>query len=302
MLVFTSCSFTKRVPVSPALRVSSLRARSLEGTAREWARRINAEQVRVPAGDVYGGQAVVAAKAAAEILGARLHFVSAGLALVDQHSPVPGYDLSIGAGESTPRPLAEGRHTPQEWWLALNGALGVESPVASAIREHDGLALFALPEHYLRMIEGELQQLAASDRRKLRLLVARGTQVTPQLAPQVIRYDLRLQRLPGAPRGAMTSFAQRALLHFASLATQHPNVTSIASQRALVEAALALAPAQNLQRAQPMSDPNIKAWMRRTDPDLRASKSALLRLFRESGNACASHRFDRLHQDLRSAA
>lgn len=299
MLVFTSCSFTKRVPISPALSAPTLRARHLDGVAQEWARRIKAASVRFPANQVYGGQAVVAAKAAAERLGARLHFVSAGLSLVEQDELIPGYDLSIGSSPSAPTILREGLSTASAWWRALNGALGTDSPISRAIREHNCVALVALPEHYLRMIEGELLQLSGEDRRKLRLVVAGATDVAPALASQVVRYDQRLQRLAGAPKGALTSFTQRALLHFAGLLAMNPSVKTVAAQRALVTSALDEAPAQDTRRSQPMSDLKIKTWIRHTDPNSEASKTSLLRQFRQSGNSCESRRFDRLHESLR---
>jgi hypothetical protein len=291
MLVFAPCSSTKRVPPFPGLVATRVRARSLRGFAKEWAARVASADARHVADHVYGGLGAAAARQAASTLGACLHYVSAGLSVIEGRSCIPGYDLTISPNGCVPHPIAVGAATPSEWWAALNTALGRASPLASAVRQHKGLVLVALSGAYLQMVKDDLLNLTAEERTDLRLILAAGSPVPADLEPHVIRYDQRLQNLKDAAQGASASFSQRALLHFASLVVEHPNARGVAEQRRLVEAALSRAAAPSHRLGRSATDAQISAWIRRSDPQQALSSSALLRRYRTEGLACELKRF-----------
>lgn len=298
MLVFTSCSSTKQVPTP--LSASGVRARSLDGFAREWVAKIQAARELYAARDVYAGLAVTAAREAARRLEARLDFVSAGMSVVQAASRIPGYDLTVSSPGPAPYPIASGHASPSAWWSALNKALGRHQPLANIVRKHDDLVLLALPGTYLQMVEPELLTLGPAQRRKLRLVVSRNTKVGIELQSQTIRYDLRLQALDEAPKGALTSFTQRALLHFSSLLQDNPRIRAVASQQRLVDAALSLgAPAQRHAR-KAVSDTAVAQWVTKVDPLGTKTRSALLNEFRAKGMACEYGRFFRIVDSVRN--
>ena len=129
MIIVSSCSSTKRVPVPPALRAERYCSHTPDAFARTWVRNVDAEALRYPASDVYGGVAVTSAAKAADNLGCRLYFVSAGMSLVRETKRIPGYDLTVSHGSaSAPTPLRSGRASAGDWWLALNKAYGADNP------------------------------------------------------------------------------------------------------------------------------------------------------------------------------
>lgn len=291
MLVFTSCSSTKRVPTAPALVAARVRARSLQGFAREWVARVTAAQEKYTADQVYGGRGVIAAREAALRLAAPLQYVSAGLSVVGQRARIPGYDLTVSAGASCPHPVAAAAATPRAWWGALNAAFGREQPLANAICRHHGIVVLALPNSYLSMVEEDLLALSEKQRQKLRVIVAAGSPVVQELECQAIRYDLRLHGVDGAARGALASFVQRALLHFSQVLVENPCAQAVGAQRRLVETALRGANQAKSPGRSRMSNAQILAWIHRVDPSRLAARSSLLTRYRRSGLACEQARF-----------
>lgn len=300
MLIFTSCSSTKKVPAPAALRASGVRARTLEGFARTWASRVEAAQGCHPASELYAGNAVAAARSAAANLPAPLHFVSAGMSVVGPRARIPSYDLTVTTPSAAPYPVAVGTATTGEWWEALNGALGRKAPVANIVRQHDDLVLVALPDSYLRMVQAEFLALGAKQRAKLRFISTSHTVVAPELEGQMIRFDQRFQSAEGAPRGAQASFVQRALLHFVGLVKDNPANMDVSAQRALVFRSLSNASISAARSRVRLSDPEILRWIAEEDPTSERSRYSLLKSYRERGFASEQQRFFNLIDQTRT--
>lgn len=293
MLIISSCSSKKRVPIPVTLRAERLRSRSLAGFTREWVARVEAANGH-PRDEVYAGSGVNAARSAAELLSSRLHYVSAGMSVVGPDTRIPGYDLTISAGGAVPYPVAEGGASSSAWWAALNNAFDRHQPLANLVRRHDGLVLIALSDAYLAMVVPELLQLKDQQRSKLRIVAAKHSRLPSVLESQAIRYDQRLQHVGGASRGAMASFVQRALLHFSGLLATNPRVRSIDSQRRLVERVLATTTIGVRAAKTRCSDEQVRAWLVANDSENSWSRSALLTKFRADGWACEQSRFSAL--------
>jgi hypothetical protein len=294
MLVFAPCSSTKLVPTPRALVAARIPRQSVAGFAREWVRRVEAAGALHKPAEVYGGPSVHAARRAAEYLGAPLHFVSAGMSVVGPRARIPGYDLTMSMASGGTQAAALEGTAPADWWAALNLAFGRTEPIASMVRRHDDLALVALPDAYLAMVEDELLALTPHQRKKLRLIVASQRALPTEFEQQAIRYDRRLQALNGAPGGTMASIAQRALQHFAEVLSENPRVRSVTSQRALVDAALSKVRAPSPVVRKVRSDAQIASWIRRKDPNGTRSRSVLLAQLRNDGFACEYTRFFKL--------
>lgn len=283
----------------PALRAERYCSHTPDAFARTWVRNVDAEALRYPASDVYGGVAVTSAAKAADNLGCRLYFVSAGMSLVRETKRIPGYDLTVSHGSaSAPTPLRSGRASAGDWWLALNKAYGADNPFLRATRANDGLVLIALPRIYLGMVEPSLLALPASHRRRLRLLTTNASWLSADLQSQAIAYDARLDHLADGPKGTQSSAAQRALLHFSSMLAGRPSTVRIETQRRWVNDALktATVSARPLRIAQ--SDAHVAKWIRRQDPQRQLAQTALLRAFRASGYACEQGRFRRIAESI----
>jgi len=291
MLVFTSCSSTKKILAPASLRASGVRARTLGGFARDWAARVEAAPVRHAASEIYAGNAVVAAQAAADRLSAPLHFVSAGMSVVGPRARIPSYDLTVASGGDAPYPIATGAARPREWWAALNSALGRRTPLANVVRQHDSLVLVALPDSYLQMVQDELLTLSAKQLAKLRLIATSNARIAPELQGQTIRFDQRFQTAAGAPRGAQASFVQRALLHLAGLLLDNPTKRTVGAQRALVDQSLQASTLARRRNGVRLSDSEVLRWLGEQDPRSSQSRTALLKAFRGQGLACEQKKF-----------
>jgi hypothetical protein len=187
MLVITSCSSTKRAPASVALKASSYRMPSLEPFAKLWVRHARANAERHPARALYGGASVTAATKAAQTIGGRLYFVSAGMSLVSSTTRIPSYDLTVSArSASLPPPMRDGSVSAAQWWSALNNAMGRSNPLARLMRAVDGLVILALPRPYLRMVEADLLGLTSDAMKRLRIITVGEVQLPSKLLDQVV--------------------------------------------------------------------------------------------------------------------
>lgn len=295
MLLITSCSSTKRAPAAVALKASSYRTPSLEPFAELWVRHARAQAERHAAQALYGGASVIAATKAAQTLGSRLYFVSAGMSLVSGTTRIPSYDLTVSArSASRPPPMRIGSVSAAQWWLALNNAMGRSNPFARALRATDGLVLLALPRSYLQMVEPDLLNLSAGALRRLRIITVGEVQMPSRLLDQVITYDARVEQLSGVPSGTAASAVQRALLDFSQRLARDPNTLSIQTQRQWVAAALGEFQVKPRSVRKAMDDAAIARWIVRCDPKREQSPSRLLRQFRDAGFACEQGRFARI--------
>lgn len=295
MLVISSCSSTKRAPAAAALKASSYRTPHLEPFAALWVRHARAQAERRAARALYGGASVTAATKAAQTLGARLYFVSAGMSLISSTTRIPSYDLTVSArSASLPPPMRDGSVSSAQWWSALNGAMGRSNPFARVMRAVDGLVILALPRPYLQMVEADLLGLKADALKRLRIVTVGETQLSSKLLDQVVAYDARVEQLPGVPGGTGSSAVQRALLDFSQRVARNPKTLSIHKQRQWVAAALDELEAKPRPVRKVMDDESIARWIVRRDPKRTKSASRLLRQFRDAGLACEQSRFARI--------
>ena len=246
---------------------------------------------------MYGGAGTQAAKAAAELHGARLSFLSAGLGWVSGHRPIPSYNLTLGT--SGPSPLAVvGEGTPADWWAALGDFVQPTRHRLTARFPRGEEVILALSKVYLRLILPELESLDRRALRRFTLIVSSDVAISTPLIERVIRYDARLGYSPLGFAGAQVSAPQRALRHYATVRAEHPRSRSVTTLRTLVDRDLALAKPPSVARGASADDATLRERIVSALRDAPASSSALLKRFRSAGIACEQHRFATLYQSV----
>lgn len=162
--------------------------------AEWWSRALSASQGRtLPAGRLYRGAQWPLVQAARQHCPADLHILSAGLGLLGEHDPVPGYGatFSRGADDTVALPGMTLSQAHPHWWQLLSerrlpGQAGPRT-LAELMAAHpdDGFLVVASPP-YLHAIACDLQrgmQALAEPQRQL-LVITSGEQ--RWLAPSLV--------------------------------------------------------------------------------------------------------------------
>ena len=299
MLIIVPCSSKKSITVSSRLHAHAVRAKTLDGYAREWVRRVRAETATFLPDEVYAGQGMAAARNAAEQLEGELHILSAGLSIVSPTTRIPGYNLTIS--HEGPRPFDNISESAKaaDWWLSLNRAFGTERPLAKLIKSHDAQVIVALPTSYLSMVECELAAIGIAERKKLRIITSVNTVLKSELAAIAIRYDQRLNVAEGAPHGANASFIQRALLHLSRLLSENSRTRAIASQQSLVDRALGTTIPICSPLRHRVTDAALLKLIESALRNKIIARTTLLEIMRRDNNiACEQHRFSNLYDQV----
>jgi hypothetical protein len=301
-LVITTCTNRKRKPIADGRHVSGLPQSTISDLALDWVRRLEADGDVFPARDIYGGRSFREAALAADLIGARLFVVSAGLGLVSADARVPPYACTVlvNARDSIASRVI-GDYSAGGWWQALAAVSPFSHSLQKVVAVSDGLICAALSDAYIEMIADDLCDLPAARLARLRLFTrAPLERVAPALQPFVMPYDDRLDGPDSLVRGTRGDFAGRALRHFAEFVFVDGDVRSTEEHSAAVGAALAgWQMATRLDR-QRLDDASVLDLIREHWDAGRGSTSGLLRLFRDDlGIACEQGRFADLARRVR---
>jgi hypothetical protein len=291
----TSC--TQRKATRNPIGLDALpEATSLRGLVSTWTRALAASEAGTQAQTLYQGRSILDTAAAAEFLNAPWYVVSAGLGLVRADQRVPGYECTVAAGSTLDRRLiALGRNTAQ-WWNELTR----KSPAPLSALIATVPTLVALPGTYLAMVREDLEQVAPTRSRYIRIFTstAGAKRVPDHLKMCVMPYDERLETVRGFA-GTQADFAQRALRHFveALQATSLP----IEDARQAVLASLQNQPRRQRNVGQRMTDIEIQNVLKAQWNRHSGSSARLLRYLRDdAGISCEQKRFSRLWRQLSS--
>lgn len=302
-LVITSCTNRKRRLIARHMRMSSLPSTATDELAEEWVGRLQMEDERFPAGQIYGGRSFQDAITAADLLGARTLVISAGLGVVDVRDAVPPYGCTVLSG--VPDSIASRVTDPfsaQKWWDALIRVSPFSHSLGQAIISSDGLVYAALSEAYIMMIAGDLEALPLKAHARLRLFTrAPLERVAHGLRPFIMPYDDRLDGPDSTMRGTRSDFAGRALRHFVEQVATPGDVRSATEHAAAVRCTLSRwRLPQRVERVR-HNDSAILALIRTHWAHNGGSTTRLLRFFRDELNiACEQGRFAALARKVRS--
>ena len=216
VVILTNCSRRKRIGPEPIVSAGSLAKASLSGVAAQWVDRVSLAEVVSDARRLYCGRSFSEARVAADVLGARLLIVSAGLGVVTSDQQVPAYDLTIAPGASSNvLGRVDGDAAASDWWRALTSFENFRC-IRSSLEGIDAtLLLVALPSSYLSMVERDLGSLSPSLKARLRVFTSPSFLFDDaELQRAVMPYDARLDGSESPRPGTATDFAARALRDF----------------------------------------------------------------------------------------
>lgn len=296
VLVLTNCTSRKRSRTasgSPAnLGEAALsEVRSVADLARLWKKELSRSPKHQFASELYLGRSVVDARATANLVGARLAFVSAGLGLTHASAKVPLYDLTVSPGVGSIAPvLAHLKSTPADWWMELNAGPAIARLVSD---QRTKSVLLALPSGYLEMVSGDLQDCGKDCAEKLRIFTSeRGRIAVPEhLRRCIMPYDDRLEATVFP--GTRADFPQRALRHF--IEELHGHRLSLKKGGSAVTSALAGLVAPQIPRRAKLGDKEIAELLRSNWEVYGGSSTQLLRFLRDEAQvACEQGRFRRI--------
>ena len=156
------------------------------------------------------------------------------------------------------------------------------------------LLVVASPD-YLQALEEDLREaartLADSD---LLLIASAGMRKFGSLTNHLLPCDARLQSSLGGTRGSLNIRIARRVLGY-----MKDGVIGLERQKIQLQRLLSKQPPLVRYERQPVTDEQVKRFIRaELKRNHGASRSALLRKFRDSGSACEQSRFGGLYREM----
>jgi len=244
---------------------------------------------KIPAEELYLGRSVKDVLAVRENLQAKLLFISAGLGLVEDSTPIPSYNLSA-SDPNGPLLKALGKMgvTTQHWWGLLND----ENPISARINNcANTIFWLSLPSSYLNLIDTDLNQIHEDAVARLRIFTSPTgvRRLNERLQTACLPYDERLNGIPKFA-GTRNDFPQRALRHFVTAIFRDD--LSLAESKKLVSNALKSCSIPRAVKGKRATDDFLVSLIAdyRSRTDLSATR--MLRILRDELKvSCAQSRF-----------
>jgi hypothetical protein len=265
--------------------------------ASEWVDRIAAAPSLVSARELYKGpgwSASLNLVATLEATGAmvRWRILSAGYGLLHPDQPTTCYSATFMAGHADSIPgAADGPAATSRWWRLINELGGQSEPLMKLAGQVDGLVV-AASAAYVDAIGHELVEAA---QRVPMVIFCAGRPRVPEVAALVPRFDRRLREGHDPfVGGGDVGFNQRVAARCVEL------LGAGVVDRTRVDEVLAVA----MDREGPVrherevaSDATVLAFIDAAlTVDPSASRTALLRRWRDRGRACEQGRFGVLYE------
>lgn len=295
-LIITTCSASKRCRVGA--RVEALRPASQSEVAGGWTQLLASEQEQHPAHQVYAGRAFKLALKTADLLGADLGIISAGLGYVTKDTAIPSYDLTVrphGPG-SIVRKIV-GDFDPKAWWRSVS-----QGPFSASLLQHAHgreLVLICLSRGYAQLVEDELLTLASTT--PLRIFGLSLDRALPAcLRDYVMPYDERLRAFGLA--GTRVDFPQRALSHYVQSVAPR-SVHDLNREREIIGSLITTVRPPSIRHQKRVDDATLKAFIPNIEDRAGPNISDMLNYLRKKTRlSCEQGRFRRLVQEVRSEA
>lgn len=223
------CTKRKRLPASglEVGRVMQQQAGGLDALVERWRQQVSrsaTEGQTLPAGALYDGNQWSLVAAARQQCPAHLHILSAGLGLLGEGDPVPGYDatFSPGAADTIKAAGMPMREAQQRWWQALSGwrmpgQVGLRS-LASLMAAHPGdRYLIVASPPYVQAISTDLLAGAhhLADPQRQLLVVTSGAAATLPASMVLRSQDGMRQSLGGGLLTLNVRLGARVMAHLA---------------------------------------------------------------------------------------
>lgn len=312
--IIASCTDRKRQPVPAPLHLRAVEMDGIEARARAWWNRLWAERYdAVEAGTLYAGEhwsVVLGLPAAALASGFKpqLWVASAGYGLIPTQATICSYSATFARGHDD-SVVKDGSSRDsagqlQLWWKLLSeqegpsatharsiGELAAEEPRASILVVASPLYVTALAE--------DLAMAARHLARPERLLIVSTPSSLSKgvLAPHWIPSNAYHQKRLGGSKLSLHARVARELI----AQTSSERFDAHALQRKYERLIERSAPPLVHQRT-PMSDEQVRSFVRESVSAGAKSWSASLRRLRAGGQACEQSRFKRLFLEVQEGS
>ena len=283
LTIVVTCTHRKTVPPLPHHRICALENAALEVRAATWNRILARATDRRPLSKLYSGEAwhqVGKLEAAVRARGIRPRILvaSAGLGLRPVESAGPSYSATFALGHLDS--VGADRLQARTWWKLLTASQPSHEPAES----FRGPTLFVLSDTYASAMTDDLRALECRDD----VVMFGGT--AGLLTEQRFPSDIGLRSELGG-----TAVSLNVRMAIAWLQRQDVIDLRAGRSRRDWEAWADSVRSTAVYDRRPVDDAAVIAWIRKAKQQQpRLSKTAALRLLRESGVACEQRRFGTL--------
>jgi hypothetical protein len=310
--LIVTCTSRKTKTPARGFRLRDLSEKSLSRRAQHWIEKLRVKdsegEAHVEAFKLYCGEywsVVRELPSAARKSGVSIRFwiCSAGYGLIAPYSKIRSYSATFSPEEldcvTRGLNVAARRVAAQEWWKQIAmwsgpGGNRVRSLASLARRYPRTPLLVVASPDYLHALEKDLSgALDALSDPDLLLIVSAGTRSFGKFWRNLVPCDARLQSLVGGTRASLN-------IRIAKLLVERSGKMRLNVKRVSAELGRLLRrqPAiENYQR-RAATDQQVRTFIRNQayKNGMVMSRSALLRKFRDSGNACEQSRFANLYR------
>jgi len=312
--IIASCTERKRVAVPAALRLREVVAEDTRARAREWWRHLKTgRHATVAASALYAGEhwsVVLGLPEAARASGftPRLWVASAGYGLIPVNAAVQPYSATFARGNEdsvvTDPGARDAADQLQLWWGSLSEYEGpavgqARTIMALAEDEPHASILVVASSHYVAALAGDLAQAARQLTKPERLFIVStpSTLSKGELAPHWIPSSAHHQQRLGGSKLSLHARVARELLR--ETPSRHFDANAV---RQRYERWIETSSPPPIHHRAPMSDDQVRSYIRRVVKAGAKSWSASLRLLRSEGQACEQSRFKRLFLEVQEGS
>lgn len=305
--IVVSCADRKRLPPPVDLQLRNY-PEQFADRVEQWTSRLESlGSSRLPANRMYKGEhwSVVLQlldDAHGAGVDAELWIASAGYGLIQMRDEIESYaaTFSPNSPDSVARSRAESEFNAAWWrhvstWRERTGH-NVSSIATLVDDDPRATVLVALSASYTRALQEDLLAAARSLVRPDHLLLISAGDATKELEHIRIPADARLQADLGGTLLSLNARIARLLVTEAD--EHHWNADRV--RRRLTERLDRLPPLAPFGRS-PMTDEQVRDFVRQALLASPSSRSTLLRKLRDAGRACEQKRFSRLYQEALEA-
>lgn len=308
--IIANCADTKRALIPGILRLGSLRTASVNRRAIQWWDRLaKYGDEPVPALDLYAGDHWAIVKSLPVLAGdfgyrSKLWVISAGYGLVPSEALLHPYSATFTNGhpDSVARSSEEvANDTLSLWWETLSKFPGPDPEQPHSLKDllttaRNARFLIVASPSYLRAIEKDLLSALEANSNPDRILVVTSRDgLRTKFNGNVIRADARLQASLGGARVSLN--ARVAAMIIMNSGTWGLDAQTLAPK---LNGLIAHSPALPNYDRRRMDDEEVKGFIKKSlKQDSDVSCSSLLRILRNSQQACEQKRFKRLYWSVK---
>ncbi|MBS1807650.1 MAG: hypothetical protein JST84_05605 [Acidobacteria bacterium] len=308
--IIVNCTNRKSAKVPKELRLRAVPRGTLEERAAEWLRRLDSHPSEgIPAEALYAGDHWVIVRNLPRLakqgnFTPRLWVISAGYGLVESSERLRPYSATFTSGHQdsilkSKMVTGDRRALLCRWWAKLGAAGGARKPrsLAQLVKQNkNAYYLIVTSPTYLNAVSEDLSEaisLLKEDR--LVIVSSRLAATGDRWRPYLIPADARLQDEVGGARNSLNArVAEKVLAHAAEYGFDPVTLRKKIEHQIIASPELMK---YDRQRADDVSVRNYIIGKLQAMPAV--SCTALLRQYRDAGQACEQSRFKKLYWEAK---